>query len=163
MSPRIGATATASSRGGETSERLKAPRHPTQAEVDEHVLTHLPFAPWCEVCVAGRRPNKPHRTNADVPRTMPLITADYCFLKNATDTQTLSTLVMRIKPQGMMCATVVGKKGADANVIDRIARFLRDAGIHKCAYKSDQERPLIVVLEKAFSASRPKTQARRLS
>ena len=32
---------------------LKAPRHPTQAEIDEHLLTHLPLADWCECCVAG--------------------------------------------------------------------------------------------------------------
>ena len=49
-----------------------------------------------------------------------------------------------------MCAMAVTQKGADAPVIDRIARFIKDAGIHKCAYKSDQERPLVYALEKAF-------------
>ena len=55
---------------------LKAPRHPTQAEIDEHLLTHLPFADWCECCVSGRRPNAPHKRHAGPPRTLPLITAD---------------------------------------------------------------------------------------
>ena len=40
---------------------LKAPRIPTQAEVDAHLATHLPHADWCELCMKGRGRNTPHR------------------------------------------------------------------------------------------------------
>ena len=39
---------------------IKAPRMPTQAEIDAHVATHLPHAEWCEICVKGRGRNSPH-------------------------------------------------------------------------------------------------------
>ena len=31
--------------------KLQNPRLPTQAEIDEHTLTHLPFRSWCRHCV----------------------------------------------------------------------------------------------------------------
>ena len=30
---------------------LKAPRAPTQKEIDEHMATHLPHAAWCDICM----------------------------------------------------------------------------------------------------------------
>ena len=40
---------------------IRAPRMPTQAEIDAHVAAHLPHADWCEICVKGRGRNPPHR------------------------------------------------------------------------------------------------------
>ena len=40
---------------------IKAPRMPTQAEVEAHEATHLPHEDWCDVCARGRGRNKPHR------------------------------------------------------------------------------------------------------
>ena len=40
---------------------VRAPRMPTQAEIDAHVAAHLPHADWCEICVKGRGRNSPHR------------------------------------------------------------------------------------------------------
>ena len=49
--------------GGEKAERLGRryderplrgladPRKPSQKEVDEHELTHLPYRNWCDICV----------------------------------------------------------------------------------------------------------------
>ena len=58
---------------------LREPRNPTPMDVEEHLLTHFPYAHWCEVCVAGRRPNVPHKVRKEEPRALPLIHADYCF------------------------------------------------------------------------------------
>ena len=43
---------------------LKAPRDPTQKEIDEHMATHLPHAAWCDICMKGRGRNTPHRRGA---------------------------------------------------------------------------------------------------
>ena len=40
---------------------LKAPKAPTQKEIDEHMATHLPHAAWCDICMKGRGRNTPHR------------------------------------------------------------------------------------------------------
>ena len=39
----------------------RAPRVPTQREIDAHEATHIPHEEWCETCMAGRGRNKPHR------------------------------------------------------------------------------------------------------
>ena len=36
---------------------VKAPRPPTQKEIDEHMATHLPHESWCEICMKGRGRN----------------------------------------------------------------------------------------------------------
>ena len=35
-------------------KRIADPRKPSQAEVEEHELTHLPFRSWCSKCVQGK-------------------------------------------------------------------------------------------------------------
>ena len=44
---------------------IRAPRVPTQKERDAHEATHIPHEEWCEVCMAGRGRNKPHRKRKD--------------------------------------------------------------------------------------------------
>ena len=48
---------------GEGPRVLKAPRAPTQREIDAHMATHLPHAAWCDICMKGRGRNTPHRRN----------------------------------------------------------------------------------------------------
>ena len=38
--------------------RLVTPREPTQAERDEHMLTHQPPEHWCEYCEKGKSPGE---------------------------------------------------------------------------------------------------------
>ena len=45
---------------------IRAPRKPTQAEIDAHMAAHLPHADWCEICVKGRGRNSPHRRKTAV-------------------------------------------------------------------------------------------------
>ena len=52
---------------------------PTEAEVEEHNLTHLPYRSWCRHCVRGRGKEMPHRKLED-EAGMPEVHADLCFL-----------------------------------------------------------------------------------
>ncbi len=40
---------------------IKKPIRPSQAEVEQHELTHLPFRDWCEHCVRGRARDEMHK------------------------------------------------------------------------------------------------------
>ena len=40
--------------GTRAPKKIHNPTLPTQAEVDEHMLTHVPFRSWCPHCVKGR-------------------------------------------------------------------------------------------------------------
>ena len=42
---------------------LPSPGLPSNAEVEHHNLTHLPYRSWCPFCVAARRKNNAHFAN----------------------------------------------------------------------------------------------------
>ena len=71
-------------------KRLQRPERAT------HSMTHLPFQPWCELCVAGKSKEDPHRRRANgdigVEKT-PVIQIDYLFLgRNAAVVEEESSL-----------------------------------------------------------------------
>ena len=41
---------------------VKIPVRPSKDEVDEHMLTHLPFRSWCPHCVKGKAKGNPHNS-----------------------------------------------------------------------------------------------------
>ena len=63
---------------------LRRPRHirdismPTQAEVDRHNLTRLPFRNWCPHCMRGRGKEAPHRAVKEARGELPEISLDFC-------------------------------------------------------------------------------------
>lgn len=61
---------------------LKTPKLPSRREQELHQLTHLPFQPWCQQCVATRSKEDP-RTKEDQSdrkdRGRPVISFDYGF------------------------------------------------------------------------------------
>ena len=46
--------------GSREVKRIQSPMKPSQSEVDEHSITHLPFRSWCSQCVMGRGKETPH-------------------------------------------------------------------------------------------------------
>ena len=57
---------------------LTETKAPTLAEIARHCVAHVPYAPWCRFCVAGRRNNTPHRRISE-DRHVPMLSADYGF------------------------------------------------------------------------------------
>ena len=44
---------------------LRAPNRVTQAERDEHCLTHIPYRQWCPICVRARGRGTPHTSRSE--------------------------------------------------------------------------------------------------
>ena len=61
---------------------MMGPELPSQAEVEEHSITHLPFRCWCRHCVRGRGRAADHRTQ-DREDGLLDFHVDYCFLSSA--------------------------------------------------------------------------------
>ena len=68
---------------------IKDPGQPTQAQIDEHNLTHGQFEAWCSHCVRGQAPEDPHRRNKSegeeeavdgAGERIPKVAIDYCFM-----------------------------------------------------------------------------------
>ncbi|CAE7812284.1 GIP [Symbiodinium sp. KB8] len=56
-----------------------APREPTDAERLLHECTHLPFAPWCDHCIAMRAVPDRSEHLVQGPRDVPVVQFDFCF------------------------------------------------------------------------------------
>ena len=88
---------------------LPEPVVPTKAEVEAHNAGgHLPYRSWCTWCTMARRRNSQHRSQPkSSKRSMPLLVADYCYMRDSVDTELCTTLVAKIYPANALLATVV--------------------------------------------------------
>ena len=77
---------------------VTSPPQMTPAERAKHNLTHLPYHPGCPVCAATRRPNDSHFVSHEHLRVVPILVADYCFMKFADEQCLQPVLVMRLYP-----------------------------------------------------------------
>ena len=56
------------------------PQLPSQTEIDEHNMTHLPFRSWCLNCVRGRAESDPHLWQKPKDLVISELHADSSFL-----------------------------------------------------------------------------------
>ena len=129
------------------------PKAPTRAQRERHFLTHLPYAAWCPFCVAARRPNSHHQHSHEHERELPLLVADYGFLRDEQDQDMVSMLVIKVYPYKLVFATVVDVKGPDPAVVDRVARFIKESGLVRFSYRADREPAVQSLLEEAIKKS----------
>ena len=77
---------------------MPSPLQPTADEISLHWLTHLPYRNWCKWCVAAKRGNAPHPRRPGATREVPLLVADYCFVRDGRDEDLLTCFVGRLIP-----------------------------------------------------------------
>ena len=66
------------------AKALTMPKQPSQQDVQEHNLTHLPCRSWCPICVRGRGKSTSHQKQTS---RKPIIQIDFAYLKGFQDTQ----------------------------------------------------------------------------
>ena len=62
---------------------VRAGHAPTDKEIEEHVVNHLPFRSWCRHCVKGKAHSLPHRVKSSEDRKqeeVPVVSIDYMFM-----------------------------------------------------------------------------------
>ena len=99
------------------------PKKPTQAEVDEHEKTHLPFRNWCEICISGRSKDDKHEER-EIAENLKEVHLDYCFLRNGRGQEYAPVLASKDRRSKLLCAHVVPNKGASAEWV--ISQSMRD-------------------------------------
>ena len=132
---------------------LPSPKEPTQAQRERHNICHWPYESWCPVCVATRRPNDHHRTCLRTDREVPLLVADYAFVRNSNDDALVCVLIARLKPLGVFLACIVPNKGVHEVAIARFTRFIMEMGLVHFTYRSDKEPSIISVIQEACRRS----------
>ena len=121
---------------------MTAPKEPTKKEREAHEATHLPYQPWCQVCVQAKGKDSPHKKvhHVDEDR-LPLVCLDYFFLKTEKD-ETLATCLAAVIPtSGYGFSCVVDTKGAMCpSAMKGFTKFLEEAGVMGDAiFKTDKE------------------------
>ena len=130
---------------------LRAPKQPTAAERARHRITHLPYADWCPYCIAGKRPNSPHR-RLKTSDEMPLLSGDYGFFGDGSNVQ-CTFLAIVVRPFGAYWACVVDAKGPTHQMVKSLSQFIIGCGLVRFRYRSDKEASLKALIEDAVRES----------
>ena len=81
---------------------------------------------------------------------MPLMVADYCFVRYSRDEDLLVLMVARMYPSKATFAIPCDVKGPDEYAIHRCVTFIRACGLARCVYMCDQEAAMGACLTTAF-------------
>eukprot|EP00971_Amphidinium_carterae_P147634 2926253-Amphidinium_carterae.2 len=107
---------------GDTSQQeanipkaYEAPTLPTQQEIDEHNLTHLPYRDWCKHCVQGKSKSQHHQRGGPTKQSITQI--DHASPKSDNDNHNVTVLTMCESTTGLGYATVVNRRTQGDNEI----------------------------------------------
>ena len=129
---------------------IPAPKEMTAAEREKHFASgHMPYDPKCEICLASKRPNVPHLHGNESERTIPLLVGDYGFVKDGSDDDNVTTLVLKLYPFKLIFACLVPSKGSDPLVVARLCRFITECALLHFAYRSDREPAIVSLIQDA--------------
>ena len=149
--------------------RLPAdPGRPTQREVDEHEVCHIPFRSWCPYCIKGKAVSSPHKGSAYREEGLkitgvPTISLDYCWADGEDDEaerkESSPVLIIYIDLIDSLYAIPVKKKGVIPWVIMYITKKLETLGYGgtKITLKSDGEASIKAVVEAIAVARKAET------
>ena len=97
---------------------LPEPYAPNAKERAIHDLTHLPYRGQCEHYVRAKRPNTHHKPKSSCSqRTIPLLVADYCHVRDSKDEELATFLVARLYPSIALLAVCRDQKEVDDYVM----------------------------------------------
>ena len=70
---------------------------PSQMEIDEHNLNHLPFRGWCPYCVQGKGVSASHKRRKKEENEVPVIAIDYMGLKKREPEEGENPIIVDLK------------------------------------------------------------------
>ena len=130
-----------------TPATLRDPGAPTEAEVEAHNVTHMPYRSWCPSCVAGKARDRMHKKQEDSEKGVPEISFDYAFLA-AEGEETIAIQVARDRRTRMIFAHVVPKKGfTHEHGAQEMIKDIKKLGYSEVILKCDGEPALKSVQE----------------
>ena len=119
---------------------------PSEAEVEQHELTHLPFRSWCRHCVCAKGKESPNHESS--PGGVSKFATDFMF--TGEDGTAITILAGYDGLTKAFLANVVPCKGTSHGCAERaLARNVLSTGHQKVILQSDQEPSIIDVKPKA--------------
>lgn len=125
------------------------PFKPSEAEVAEHCISHVPYRDWCVHCVRGRGRAQAHRrkheSDVEKGRKRPMVHMDYFYL-GARAEETLPLLAMLDESSGRMFSLTMPCKGVEHQYcVAAVVKLMRCLGLQDAVIKSDTERSLVAL------------------
>ena len=147
---------------------LPTPVLPSQSEIDEHMIDHLPFRAWCRCCLEGAGREMAHWRVGD-HGFVPIIAFDYLFLgRNGVVTRSeltredeespelIKVLAVRDTKSKAITAHVVPQKGVDVArySVACITECVTWLGCSRVILHSDNEKPIVKLLTESLKSLR---------
>ena len=118
---------------------LHEPGTPSDKEIKEHSLTHLPYKSWCWICRGARGYSRAHLHSDDFCE-IPIVSADYFFMGEANSPGCIASLIIKDCQSKCIIAFAVPKKGkGEEYVVQRVLQALAFLGHRELIFKTDQE------------------------
>ena len=121
---------------------LKQPGEPTLTERLEHELTHLPFKPWCEVCVRAKSKQAKSRR---LSLKQPVLQMDFSFLGDKPGEEQITILKVVDVLSGMALAVVIPTKARTLYSQAELRRFVLETGRTFGVLQADPEPALLAI------------------
>ena len=103
---------------GNEAKGVRKPYEPKQEEIDEHMLTHVPYRSWCKYCVKARGRADAHKSQERDDRGVTTVHMDYAYLNEDDErSERRPILVMKDEASGKIIANMVPKKGENSKAI----------------------------------------------
>ena len=137
-----------------TIKEVVDPRRPTEKEVDEHNMHHLPYRNWCNICAQAKGKDTDHRKSTQEERGLSEYSFDYCFPGDELGCK-LTVLVGKERVTGMYSGTAVPMKGSMGQfVIDKVMEVIDEVGDagQQIITKTDQEPSIVTLVEDIVKA-----------
>ena len=136
--------------GAVQPKQIPGPKEMSKSERERHFAAgHLPYDPRCEICISSKKPNAPHVKSHESDRTIPLLVGDYGFMKDGSDDENVTVLVLKLYPFRLIFSCIVPSKGSDPLVVARLCRFITESGLLHVAYRSDREPSIVSLIQDA--------------
>ena len=130
------------------------PSDPTPEEKERHWATHLPFRPWCPVCVKAKGKEDPHLSGKkkNEGEDMDMVAIDYASIGEGEDSHARKLLIGRDRRTRYIFCHLVKRKGMeDERIVGKILRSITEIGNTKMILKTDGEPALVQVQEEIIN------------
>ena len=128
------------------------PKQPTEQEIIEHNLTHMPYRSWCPICIQGRGRADAHPQRSS---NRPIIQIDFAFLKGFENQYTTPVLTAIDIETGLCSATLVPNKATMMDFcVNTVIAFIMETGRTSAMVQSDNE-PYLKALVQAVASKVP--------
>ena len=151
-----GAPDGADAEESQASKSLAGPHQPTQREIEEHEVSHLPFRSWCSACVRGRAKSQAHHlVDHKDDEAIPTISVDYGFMGKEGElgakevgSSLLPILIVKDRRSKAIWSVPVPAKGTTHPYPARaLVNILDSMGYKRVILKSDQEASIKALCE----------------